>query len=79
MIHDVNSRYNKLMGLYGSLNSKFDTSVSITKTAFERIDELQSVMRGGLLIKPGRRTVEELQRTTKILLQVVPGWQESPI
>jgi hypothetical protein len=76
MVDDVNSRYFELMGLYENLKSKFDTSVSITKTAFERIDELQSVMRGGLLIKPGRRTAEELQRRAKILLQVAPDWQK---
>jgi integrase/recombinase XerD len=76
MVDDVNSRYNELMGLYENLKSKFDTSVSITKTAFERIDELQSVMRGGLLIKPGRRTAEELDRRVKLLLQVAPDWKE---
>ena len=77
MVDDVNSRYHELMGLYENLKSKFDTSVSITKTAFERIDELQSVMRGGdVLIRPDRRTAEELQRRAKILLQVAPDWQK---
>jgi integrase/recombinase XerD len=76
MVDDVNSRYDKLMGLYENLKSKYDTSVSIAKTALERVDELQSVMRGGLLIKPGRRTAEELQRRVKILLQVAPDWKE---
>jgi integrase/recombinase XerD len=76
MVDDVNSRYDELMGLYENLKSKFDTSVSISKTAFERIDELQSDMRGGLLIKPGRRTAEELDRRVKIILQVVPDWEE---
>jgi hypothetical protein len=33
-------------------------------------------MRGGLLIKPGRRTAEELQGRAKILLQVAPDWKE---
>ena len=64
------------MGLYEDLKSKFDTSVSTTKTAFETIDELQSFMRGGVLIKPDRRTAEELQRRAKTLLQVAPDWQK---
>jgi uncharacterized coiled-coil DUF342 family protein len=74
MVDDVNSRYDKLMGLYENLKSKFDTSVSMTKTAYERIDELQNVMRGGLLIKP--RDTEEFDRRVKILLQVIPDWRE---
>ena len=41
------------------ISSHFDKSVSMTKTAFGRIDELERDMRGGLLIKPGRRTAEE--------------------
>jgi alanyl-tRNA synthetase len=73
----ANAKFNELLGLYENLKSKFDTSVSITKTAFERIDELQSVMRGGdVLIRPDRRTAEELQRRAKILLQVAPDWQK---
>ena len=76
MIDDVNSRYDELMGLYEDLKSNFDTSVSTTKTAFETIDELQSFMRGGVLIKPDRRTAEELKRRAKILLQVAPDWKE---
>lgn len=72
----ANARFNELMGLYENLKSKFDTSVSITKAAFGGIDELQSVMRGGdVLIRPDRRTAEELQRRAKILLQVAPDWQ----
>ena len=64
----ANAKFNELLVLYESLKRLFDTSVSTTKTAFERIDELQSVMRGGdVLIRPDRRTAEELQRRAKIL------------
>jgi len=73
----ADAKFNELLGLYDSLKSKFDRSVSITKAAFGRIDELQSVMRGGdVLIRPDRRTAEELQRRAKILLQVAPDWQK---
>jgi hypothetical protein len=42
--------------------------VSTTKTAFGRIEDLERDMRGGLLIKPGRRTAEELDRRVKIIM-----------
>jgi integrase/recombinase XerD len=73
MIDDVNSKYDRLMGEYNSLRGLLDKSVSMAKFAFGRIDELRSDMRGRLLIKPGRRTTEELG---KIILQVVPDWKE---
>jgi hypothetical protein len=76
MIKEVMSKYDGLIGEYNSLKGLFDTSISTTKTALGRIDELQSDMRGGLLIKPGRGTVDELQRRVKIILQVVSNWKE---
>ncbi len=76
MIDDVMSRYDKLIGEYNDLKGLLDKSMSTTKTAFEEIDELRSFMSGGLLIKPDRRTAEELQRRAKILLQVAPDWQK---
>ena len=76
MVDDVNSKFDKLMGEYNSLKGLLDKSMSTTKTALGGIDELQSVMRGGLLIKPDRRTAEELDRRVKIILQVVPDWKE---
>ena len=80
MIDDVMSENVKLMGEYNDLKSLLDKSMAeynnLAKTAFGRIDELQSVMRGGLLIKPGREAAEEIQRRVKILLQVAPDWQK---
>lgn len=76
MIDDAMSKFDKVMGFYKNLESKFDTSVSITKTAFERIDELQNDMSGGLLIKLGRGDAEELQQRVRIFLQVAPDWKE---
>jgi len=76
MIKEVMSKYDGLIGVYNSLKGLLDKSMSVTKTAFGRIDELQADMRGGLLIKPGRRTAEELDRRVKIILQVVPDWKE---
>ena len=76
MIDDVMSKYDKIMGEYNNLKGLLDKSMSTTKTAFGRIEELESDMRGGLLIKLGRGTAEELQRRAKILLQVAPDWKE---
>jgi hypothetical protein len=69
MIDDANSKFDKLMGEYNDLKGLFDKSMSTTKSALGRIDELQNDMRGGLLIKLGRGTAEELDRRVKILLQ----------
>jgi hypothetical protein len=76
MIKEVMSKYDGLIDEYNDLKGLFDKSMSTTKTAFGRIEDLERDMRGGLLIKPGRRTVEELDRRVKILLQVVPDWKE---
>ena len=76
MVDDVNSRYDKLMGEYNDLKGPLHKSMSTTKTAFGRIEELESYMRGAVLIKPGRGIAEELQRRAKILLQVAPDWQK---
>jgi integrase len=72
----ADAKFNELLGLYDSLRSKFDRSVSITKAAFGRIDELQNIMKGRVLIKPDKDTAEELNRRIKILLQVAPDWQK---
>jgi integrase/recombinase XerD len=74
MVDDVNSRYHELMGLYENLKSKFDKSMSLTKDAIERVDELQNDMIGGLLIKLGEGTVveEDLDRGVKILRYTIP-------
>jgi hypothetical protein len=74
MITEVMSKYDGLINEYDSLKDLLDKSISTTKTAFGRIDELQSDMRGGLLIKS--RNPEELDRRVKIILQVVPDWKE---
>jgi hypothetical protein len=76
MVKEVMSRERKLIDEYHDLTGLFDKSVSMTKTAFGRIEDLERDMRGGLLIKPGRRTAEKLQRRAKILLQVAPDWQK---
>jgi hypothetical protein len=80
MVKEVQSEYDGIREDYSDLKGLFDKSMSMTKTAFGRIDELQSVMSGGLLtkhlIKPGSRTAEELQRVVNIILQVVPDWRE---
>jgi integrase/recombinase XerD len=76
MITEVMSKYDGLIGEYERLTGLFDKSVSFAKTKTAN-DELESIMKdGGVLIKPGRRTAEELQRRAKILLQVAPDWQK---
>jgi hypothetical protein len=69
-ISDANAKFDKLMDEYNHLKGLLDKSMSTTKTAFGRIEELERDMRGGLLIKLGRGTIEELDRRVKILLQV---------
>jgi len=76
MIDDVMSKYDNLMGEYNNLKGLLNKSMSTTKTAFGSIEELERDTRGGLFIKLGRGTAEELQRRAKILSQVAPDWKE---
>jgi integrase/recombinase XerD len=74
-ISDANCKLDKLMGEYNDLKGLFDKSMSMTKTAFGRIEELERDMRCGLLIRRG--TFEDANRVGKTILQVVPNWKES--
>jgi integrase len=76
MIKEVMSKYDGLISEYNSLKGLLNKSMSTTKTAFGRIEEVERDMRGGLLIKLGRGTAEELQQRVRILLQVAPDWKE---
>jgi hypothetical protein len=73
MITEVMSKYDGLINEYNSPKGLLDKSMSTTKTAFGRIEELESDMRGELLIKSMKRTTEELG---KIILHVVPDWED---
>jgi integrase/recombinase XerD len=73
-ISEANTKFDKLMGEYNHLKGLFDKSMSMTKTAFGRIEELERDMRCGLLVRRG--TFEDLDRVVKTVLQVAPDWKE---
>ncbi len=73
MIGDVMSMYDKLKDDYNDLKGLLAKSMSTTKTVFGRMEELESDMRGGLLIKLGkgpgdaRLTPEEERKVMELI------------
>jgi len=76
MVAEVRSAYDELMGGYNHLEGLLDKSISSHKTTLGRVDELENIMKGRVLIKPDKDTAEELNRRVKILLQVALDWQK---